>query len=109
VLTLEGEFATGRELFTGFGERGILAEQVAQRVLDEARRWEALDVPVGEHLADQLLIPLALAGGGDFRTTAPTMHTRTNAAIVERLLGVPIAIESEHEGRWRLTAGPSGR
>ena len=45
-------------------------------------------VPVGQHLADQLLAPLALAGGGSFRTLAPSGHTRTDAQVVERFLDV---------------------
>ena len=35
-----------------------------------------------EHLADQLLIPLLLTGGSQFRTTEPSLHTRTNAEVI---------------------------
>ena len=52
---------------TGFGEKGISAEKVASDACDEAQAYLAAGVPVGIHLADQLLIPMALAGGGTFR------------------------------------------
>jgi RNA 3'-terminal phosphate cyclase (ATP) len=55
----------------------------------------AADVPVGEHLADQLLIPLALAGGGSFRTLPLSSHGRTNAVIIARFLPVRICMEDD--------------
>jgi RNA 3'-terminal phosphate cyclase (ATP) len=105
ALEIEAEFAGGRELATAFGEKGVPAELVAQRAVAEYTRWRDADVPVGEHLADQLLVPLAIAGGGTFVTCTPTEHTRTNARIVERLLDVPIALEAVASDRVRVTVG----
>jgi RNA 3'-terminal phosphate cyclase (ATP) len=105
VLTLEAEFPGGREIFTNFGQRHVTAEEVAERALAQAQEWEALDVPVGDHLADQLLIPMVLAQGGAFRTGAPSLHTRTNADIVQRFVPVPIRFEPEDPARWRITVG----
>ncbi len=85
------------ELFTGFGAKGKSAEKVARDVVNEAQRWEAADVPVGEHQADQLVLLMALAGEGAFRTTRPSLHTRTQLALIPRFL--PVAIElTEEEG-----------
>lgn len=80
--------ASAAELVTGFGERRARAEDVAAGVADAVERWIASGVPVGEHLADQLLVPFGLAGGGRFRTGPPSLHATTNAAIVERFLPV---------------------
>ncbi len=55
-----------------------------------------------EHLADQLLIPMVLAGGGSFRTTRPSLHTTTNAEVIQLFLPVPICIEHESEMVWRV-------
>ncbi len=74
------------EVFTGIGERGVPAETVAGRVVEETRRYLDAGVPVGEHLADQLMIPLALAGGGAYRTLPPSGHTRTNRWVIEAFL-----------------------
>ena len=62
------------------------AEKVAHRVAGEVRKYLAAEAPVGEHLADQLLIPLALAGSGEFRTVAPSLHLRTNLAVIDRFM-----------------------
>ncbi len=82
VLEIETEHVT--EVFTGFGERGRPAEEVAQEAIEAARAWLEADVPVDEHLADQLLMPMTLAGGGSFRTTKPSLHSTTNAAVIPR-------------------------
>jgi len=78
------------EMFCGFGERGVRAEKVAARVVAEARRYLDTDAPVGRHLADQLLLPMALAGGGSFRTLPLTGHTRTNMEVIGRFIEVKI-------------------
>jgi RNA 3'-terminal phosphate cyclase (ATP) len=105
MLMIEAVHEGGVEVVSECGEKGLLAETVAARACDAFARWDAADVPVGEHLADQLLIPLALARGGGFVTQRPTEHTRTNAALVERLLGVPIAIEALADDRARVRVG----
>ena len=48
-------------------------------------------------------VPLAIAGG-TVTTCTPTEHTRTNACLIERLLGVPVAIEALESDRFRITA-----
>lgn len=104
VLMVEVECAGLTELFTGFGTRGLPAEQVAAGVCEEVDRWLAAGVPVGEHLADQLVLPLALAGSGRFRTTRPSSHTLTNLEVVGRFLEVELAVE-ERAGSWEVRAG----
>ena len=81
------------ETFTAFGEIGVRAEAVAQRLAREVRNYLQSEAPVGEHLADQLLIPCALVGGGAFRTTQPSLHTRTNAAVIGMFLPVEIDVQ----------------
>jgi RNA 3'-terminal phosphate cyclase (ATP) len=99
-VTLEHEHVT--EVFVGFGERGVPAERVARSVAREVRGYLSTPAPVGSHLADQLLIPLALAGGGVFRTVEPTEHTRTQAELVQRFLDVAIEITGEPGGTHRI-------
>jgi RNA 3'-terminal phosphate cyclase (ATP) len=80
------------EVVVGFGEKGTRAEKVAGDAADEMAALLASGMLVGEHLADQLLLPMALAGGGRFLTVAPTLHTTTNIAVIGRFLDVPIAM-----------------
>jgi RNA 3'-terminal phosphate cyclase (ATP) len=57
---------------------------------------------VGRYLADQLLVPLALAGGGKFRTLSPTQHTKTNVEIIKKFLDVEIAMNAYDQNQWEI-------
>lgn len=48
---------------------------------------------VGPHLADQLLIPMALSGGGKFSTVGPTDHTLTNIDTIKQFLDIDITLK----------------
>lgn len=96
------------ELFTAFGRFKVPAEKVGAEAARQAQRWLQADVPVGEHLADQLLIYLALAGEGAFRTLPPTSHTQTNLEVVRRFLEIPLRIEPEDDQGWICTIGADG-
>lgn len=54
---------------------------------------------VGMHLADQLLIPLALAGEGVLCTGALTGHTMTNLRVIEQFGGHCFSVAEEGPGR----------
>ena len=103
VLMIEVGSAQTTEVFTAFGQRGVRAEAVAEQALNEARHYLDANVPVGEHLADQLLIPLAMAGGGSYVTTEPTEHTRTNIEVVRMFLDVDVAVADAGKGRWTVS------
>jgi RNA 3'-terminal phosphate cyclase (ATP) len=85
VGTVENEAVT--EVFTGFGEKGVAAEQVAKGAAERARAYLAAPVAVGRHLADQLLLRIALAGGAEFTTLPVSAHFQSHAAIIETFLG----------------------
>lgn len=89
-------------VFSAFGVKGVPAETVAAEVAAQVRAWLAAEVPVGDHLADQLIVPLALAGEGAFRTMAPTAHTQTQLALVPRFLPVMITARPLPVG-WEIT------
>lgn len=91
LLTLAFEHHT--EVFAAFGARGIAAEAVADQVLAEAQAYIASGAAVGEHLADQLMLPLALAGSGRFTLPTVSGHAATNAAVIERFLPVSVRFE----------------
>ncbi len=101
VVGVELESEHVAEVFTGFGERGVSAEKVAERVASHVRRYLSLDAPVGEHLADQLLLPMALAGGGAIRTGPLSRHCTTNAQTIERFL--PVKVHAEGSGQRSVT------
>ncbi len=86
------------EVFTAFGEKGVRAEEVGERVAAAASAYLAAGVPVGEHLADQLVLPMALGGGGAFRTTSPSSHTRTQIELIGRMGAGSITVVPAGEG-----------
>ncbi len=102
VLSLEIESEHVTELFTGFGEKGISAEQVGTRAAKEAAEYLAAGVPVGRHLADQLVLPMALGQGGTFRTLKPTGHTLTHLELLRTFLGTEIAVREVSAGVFEV-------
>ena len=102
ILTVEIESENINEVFTGFGERGVSAEKVANRTVKSVREYLVHDVPVGRHLADQLLIPMAMTGGGKFRTLSPSKHTTTNIEIIKKFLDVEIDINEYDQNQWEI-------
>ncbi|HEY6401290.1 MAG TPA: RNA 3'-terminal phosphate cyclase [Blastocatellia bacterium] len=106
IITLEIESENVTEVFTGFGERGVAAEAVADQAVVATRRYLASDVAVGEHLADQLLLPMALGRGGSFTTVPPSRHTTTNIEIIRKFLNVEIGAEQMTNRSWRIGLKP---
>jgi RNA 3'-terminal phosphate cyclase (ATP) len=93
VLTLTAEHEHVCEVITGFGERGVRAESIASAAALQMHEYLTGCAPVGEHLADQLLLPMALGRGGSFTTTKVSQHLRSNARIVERFTDWRVTIE----------------
>ena len=90
------------EVVTAYGEKGVGAEEVARKVLTEVKDYMAHQAPVGEHLADQLMIPAALAAlqGKTCQYWATTLseHSRTNARVIETFLPVTFHMAPWKEG-----------
>jgi RNA 3'-terminal phosphate cyclase (ATP) len=105
VLTIEVVSEHVTEVFTGFGERGVRAEVVAERAANEAKAYIEAGAPVGEHLADQLLLPMALARGGSFRTASLSSHTTTHTELLKKLLGTKTRAEQDSAGIWFVEVG----
>ena len=90
LLTIALTYENVTEVFTGFGQHGKRAEHVAGEAVHAAKQYLATDAPIGRHLADQLLIPIAMAGKGSFRALPLSRHTKTNIEVIRRFLPVRI-------------------
>jgi len=88
-----------------YRRRGVRAETVAANVVKEVRHYLAAGVAVGRHLADQLILPFALAGDGSFLTLRPSLHVTTNIAIVKKFLDVTITSQELGVDRHRISLG----
>jgi len=113
VVLATVESAECCELVSEFGKRGVPAEQVAKRVARAVEAYLSHEAPVGEHLADQWMLPLGLAvsqsgRSQQFRTGPLSLHATTHLEILETFLGVRAEIENEAErGTVRVTLLPS--
>ena len=94
ALTVTVDWPGFREQFVNFGENRVRAEWVADKLAQTVRRYLKSGAPVGPYLADQLLVPLALGGGGTFLTQPLTPHFETNMATIKAFLDVDIECES---------------
>jgi RNA 3'-terminal phosphate cyclase (ATP) len=96
IVLIDVATSTGvAEQFCGFGRLGASAESVATEAVKEARAYLVSNAAVGEHLADQLLLPFALAGGGVFTAEKLNRHARTNMEVISSFLPVNFATREE--------------
>lgn len=103
VLVVGDEHHGAPELFTAFGAPRKPAEDVAAEVAARVHEHLAREVPVGPHLADQLLLPMALGAGGSFVTGPLSLHTKTNIEVIGQFLDRPIHVRSDAQrSRYRV-------
>jgi len=107
VLMLEYVHAQVTEVFSAFGMTTVRAEAVADEAINQAMEWQGTDTAVGEHLADQLLLPMALAGGGRFTTPHMSEHLHSNMTVIQRFLPVVIESHVREEGGLLVECRPA--
>jgi len=95
LVMIEIKSSALTEIFTAFGKLGVSAEDVATEAVEQARAYLKSSAAVGEHLADQLLLPLALAGGGSFTAASLNTHAKTNMQVIQQFLSVRFAVQEE--------------
>ena len=90
--------------FDELGERGKPAEAVADDAVDAYLAFDDGPGAVDEHLADQLLVPLAVAGG-TVRSPRVTDHLASNVAVIERF-GVELTRTDHGDGSVSIASDP---
>jgi RNA 3'-terminal phosphate cyclase (ATP) len=93
VVMVEVETSAVTEVFTSFGKMGLSAERVAADVSSQVQAYLATKAAICEHLADQLLLPMAMAGGGSFSTVTASSHARTNMNVIAKFLSAEFTTE----------------
>lgn len=84
-----------QEMFTLLGEKRSSAENMGSRLAGLVKRYLFnTDALVDEYLTDQLLLSLALSGGGEFSARMISGHTETQAWLIERFLPVQIRFDT---------------
>ncbi|TMT87699.1 RNA 3'-terminal phosphate cyclase [Haloterrigena sp. H1] len=103
ALVLRLDHGTGVAGVSALGERGTPAERVGEDAADAAIRFLEGNAPVDRHMADQLLIVLAVAGG---RVRIPTVtdHVETGCALLEDF---GIDVDRKRDGEATVVSVPS--
>jgi RNA 3'-terminal phosphate cyclase (ATP) len=88
---------------TAYGRKGLPAERVAEAACRDFIDYHETGAPVGEHLADQLIVPLSYAdGSSEFVVGKVTEHLRTNIWVVEQFAQADIDLaptQSQNGGK----------
>ena len=106
MVFLVAEYEHAVAGFSSPGRRGKPAEKVAEEACREFMAYHQSGACLDKHLADQLILPLALASGPSTVTTCEiTQHLLTNVWVVKQFLDVRFEIEGEEgeSGKVHLT------
>ncbi|TWB63443.1 RNA 3'-terminal phosphate cyclase [Nitrospirillum viridazoti] len=103
ILMLSACFDQVTEVVSAVGRIGVRAEDIGRQTANRLAGYIASGAFAGPYLADQLLLPLALAGGGCFTTVRPTQHSLTGAAIIRRFLDRDIRFQAREDGTHLVT------
>jgi RNA 3'-terminal phosphate cyclase (ATP) len=100
VLLLMAEYGSrngyAQCCFYSLGQLGKPAERVADEAVDAFLNFDSTGAAVDQYLADQLLLPLALASGkSEIHTSQITPHLLTNIEIIRLYLPSKIEIIGE--------------
>lgn len=95
-IFLAVEYTNGRGGFGTIGRKGMPSEAVSERAVTDLLYFHESEAAVDQRLADQLIVPLALAEETSvFRTETITQHLRTNVDVVRAFIDRPINIDEQ--------------
>jgi RNA 3'-terminal phosphate cyclase (ATP) len=98
-LFLRAEYENLVVGFSSLGAPHKPSEKVAEEACAELFEHDETGAPATPHLADQLLLPAALASGrSTLRTSRITKHLLTNVHVIRQFLPVEIEVEGEQDG-----------
>ena len=87
------EYEGGLAGFTAYGRKGLPSDQVAQMACEPLLTHHETGAPVDPHLADQMVLPMALAGGTSrIDTSCITEHLLTNLEVVRAFLPIEATV-----------------
>ena len=105
VVLIEYRYEKITEVFTGFGEPRKSRYKVVKQATDQLQNFLKTKTPVGKYLADQLLIPFAMAGRGEFYTSKLTKHAITNIEIIRKFLEKKISVNQKTQDIVSIAVG----
>lgn len=97
------EYENVTEFFTSFGEKRISLNKVAADTIKQIHNYQSAEAPFGEYLTDQVLIPMALSGGGKIKSVHVSEHAKTNIEVIKQFLDVEITIKDTENNEFQIT------
>jgi len=95
-ILLVPELEKGVAAFSALGERGKRAEKVADEAVDQLFDYLDTGAAIDEHLADQLILPMAFAHDkSSFFTCRISQHLLTTIWVVKHFLPIDFKIEGD--------------
>jgi len=106
LLLLVCEFENSQSCYFSLGAIGKRAEKVANEACEGLEHFLETKGVVDEHLADQVILPLSLAGKTSrFLTPEITQHLLTNAEIIRLFSNTKIDINGNIGGEGEVVMG----
>lgn len=98
--------ATGlANVFSGIGDQGVRAEDIGADVAKAFLAWQASGAAVEEHLADQVMLPIALAGAGTYTCSELSLHAKTHVEVIHAFTEKRMRMWDLGHSRYRVTLG----
>ncbi|MFQ6100070.1 MAG: RNA 3'-terminal phosphate cyclase [Anaerolineae bacterium] len=95
-IFLFAEYAHTTAGFTAYGRKGLPAERVAETACKDLLAHHRSGAPADLYLADQLVLPMALAKGESrVITSQVSQHLLTNVWVVPQFLARELSVEGE--------------
>lgn len=102
-IFLRSEYDSWVATFSAYGRQGKPSEAVADDAVAALREHHVCNAAIDIHLADQLLLPLSIAGSlSAFTTVRSTAHLVTNAWVIGEFGVADVAIEPSAVCRVRV-------
>jgi len=97
-LFLKAEYENSLAGFGALGRVGLPSEKVAEMACEELLNFHKMVAPVDVHLADQLLLPAALASAeSQYRVAEISTHLMTNAWVIEQFRLARVTVNEAEE------------
>ncbi len=93
--------------FSSLGRRGKPAEKVGAETAEDFNTYHGTSSSLDPHLADQIVLYLALARGkSTFTTSCITKHLITNLWVIREFLDIEYTMEGERGSEGRISIMP---
>ena len=106
VLDLRLHFEHVSLVYTEFGVPGFSGKRLAKSLARQGERALRRTAPVDQFLADQLLLPMACTAGGEFLASRVSLHTQTNADVLNRFVPGTVEVGEPEAAGVRVRVRP---